>query len=91
MVTNTPGHLARVEALLRELDPQVTLVNGKKVVKPAWLQPGTDGKLQTKSDNINIPRVSSEEATLSAVITYLIQRSKDVDPDKEGVNIFVVR
>jgi tetratricopeptide (TPR) repeat protein len=45
--------------------------------------------IREKLDNIIIPRISFEEATIHSVITYLKQRSKDLDPDGEGVNIFL--
>jgi hypothetical protein len=45
--------------------------------------------IQEKLDNIILPRVSFKEATVHTVITYLKQRSKDLDPKGEGISFFL--
>lgn len=42
-----------------------------------------------KMENIIIPKISFEEATIHAVVKYLKSRSRELDPDGEGVNIFL--
>ena len=44
-------------------------------------------KIHEKLDRIVIPRVSFDETDVSTVVQYLKQRSKELDPDGEGVNI----
>jgi Flp pilus assembly secretin CpaC/tetratricopeptide (TPR) repeat protein len=45
--------------------------------------------IQEKLENIIIPKISFEDASIKAVVKYLKQRSKDLDPDQIGVNIFL--
>jgi len=46
-------------------------------------------KIQRKLDEIIIPRIDFEEATIPQVIAFLQKRSKQLDPDGEGVNIIL--
>jgi hypothetical protein len=44
-------------------------------------------KIHRKLDEIIIPRIAFEEVDVAAIVQYLKQRSKELDPDGEGVNI----
>ena len=46
-------------------------------------------KIQQKLKNIVIDRITFDEVTLPTVVKYLKQRSKQLDPEKTGVNIFL--
>lgn len=46
-------------------------------------------KIQQKLKSIVIDRIAFEEVTLPTVVKYLKQRSKQLDPEKTGVNIFL--
>jgi Ca-activated chloride channel family protein len=43
--------------------------------------------LQDKLENIVVPKIAFEDASLKATVKYLKQRSKDLDPDQTGVEI----
>ncbi|OGV39868.1 MAG: hypothetical protein A2020_15730 [Lentisphaerae bacterium GWF2_45_14] len=49
----------------------------------------TSDKIQQKLKNIVIDRIVFEDVTLPTVVKYLKQRSKQLDPEKTGVNIFL--
>lgn len=46
-------------------------------------------KIKEKLQNINIDHMEFEDASISAVVNLLRVRAKDLDPQKEGINIFL--
>ncbi len=46
-------------------------------------------KINFKLENIIIPRIEFEEATIQTVVGFLKERSKALDPEGEGVNIYL--
>ncbi len=73
-------------------DPVAPLVSPDIVVESS--QPvkkmlrGGEG-IWSKLENIIIPKIIFEEAGIHSVIKYLKSRSRELDPDGEGVNIFL--
>lgn len=43
--------------------------------------------IYAKLENIHIPKIEFEEATVAQVVTFLKKRSQELDPENEGVNI----
>ena len=46
-------------------------------------------KIKEKLENITIDHMEFEDASISAVVNLLRVRAKDLDPQKEGINIFL--
>ena len=73
-------------------DPVTPLVSPDVVIEGAQpvkkIHKGGEG-IWAKLENIIIPKISFEEATIHAVVKYLKSRSRELDPDGEGVNIFL--
>ena len=67
------------------VSPDVVIEGAKPVKKIGRIGEGIWAKL----DNIIIPKISFEEATIQSVVKYLKTRSRELDPDGEGVNIFL--
>ncbi len=67
------------------VSPDVVIESSQPVKKISKLGEGIWAKLET----IVIPKISFEEASIHAVIKYLKSRSRELDPDGEGVNIFL--
>ena len=67
------------------VSPDVIVEGAKPVKKISRVGEGIWAKL----DNIVIPKISFEEATIHSVVKYLKNRSRELDPDGEGVNIFL--
>ena len=67
------------------VSPDVVIEGTKAVKKISRAGEGIWAKL----DNIIIPKISFEEATIHSVVRYLKTRSRELDPDGEGVNIFL--
>jgi len=42
-----------------------------------------------KAGKIIIPQVSFQEASLNEVVGFLVKKSRELDPDKQGVNIIL--
>lgn len=57
------------------------------VVTFQTLQAQKETKLQKKLQNIVIDHIEVEEATVEAVVNLLRVRAKELDPEKEGINI----
>ncbi|OGV54781.1 MAG: hypothetical protein A2017_16120 [Lentisphaerae bacterium GWF2_44_16] len=49
----------------------------------------TEDKIHQKLNNIVIDSIEFVETTIPTVVKYLKKRSKDIDPEKVGVNIFL--
>ncbi len=49
----------------------------------------SDTKIREKLQSIVIPRIEFEEATIHQVVTFLKTKSKELDPESEGVNIIL--
>ncbi len=67
------------------VSPDIVIEGSQPVKKFSRAGEGIWAKLE----NIIIPKISFEEATIHAVIKYLKTRSRELDPDGEGVNIFL--
>ena len=64
------------------------LIEAKEAVRKL---PADTDYVQDKLDHIIVPKISFEEATMETVFKYLKQRSRELDPDGEGVNfLFMV-
>jgi len=50
-----------------------------------------EDKINKKLKNIIIDHIEFEEVTIPTVVKYLKMRSKQIDPEKEGVNIFLLK
>lgn len=48
-----------------------------------------DNKIQQKLRSIIIPRIDFEDVTIPTAIKYLREQSKQLDPEGEGINIFL--
>lgn len=55
----------------------------------AFRRAAPDAEIREKLDNIIIPEIDFEEATIHQVIHYLRRRSRELDPDGEGVNFIL--
>jgi len=69
--------LPRAESGLREIDQQ-----------PLLRTEGGD-VIQRKLNEIILDHIEFEEVTIPTVVQYLKQRSRELDPEKKGVNIFL--
>ncbi len=49
----------------------------------------SDAPIREKLQEIVIPRIEFEEATIHQVVTFLKTKSKELDPESEGVNIIL--
>ena len=67
------------------VSPDVIIEGAKPVKKISRVGEGIWAKL----DTIVIPKISFEDATINSVVKYLKTRSRELDPDGEGVNIFL--
>ncbi|MFT5126429.1 MAG: hypothetical protein ACI8W8_000021 [Rhodothermales bacterium] len=76
VMTNTTAQFRKLERVLNELD------------RDGWRNSDADS-IHKKLDEIVVSAVF-ENATISEVAAYLKKRSKALDPDGEGVNIFYV-
>lgn len=47
-------------------------------------------RIEEKLKTIRLPNISFQDATISNVIQHLRERSKALDPDNEGINIFLM-
>jgi len=65
------------------------IVQGPAQVGPI-VGPSNRAKIQHKLESIVIDKVNFEKLDIAAVIQFLQQKSKELDPDKEGIN-FVLR
>lgn len=81
------------EVAWRWADPVAPLVGpgpkSKGVTTPVRRESDGDG-IREKLQNIIIPKIQFEDATIQSVVKYLKGRSKDLDPDGVGVNIFLM-
>lgn len=55
----------------------------------AFHRAAPDAEIREKLNNIIIPEIDFEEATIHQVIRYLRRRSRELDPDGEGVNFIL--
>lgn len=73
-------------------DPVTPLVSPEVVVEGSQpvkkLHRAGEG-IWAKLENIVIPKISFEDANINSVVKYLKNRSRELDPDGEGVNIFL--
>lgn len=68
--------------------PRTITGAAESVVQPIEKKTTTD-KIQEKLKSIIIDHIEFEEVTIPTVVKYLKQRSKQIDPEKVGVNIFL--
>jgi type II secretory pathway component GspD/PulD (secretin) len=81
--------LAEVEwKMITPVVPRTITGAVESVVQPIEKKTVTD-KIQEKLKNIIIDHIEFEEVTIPTVVKYLKQRSKQIDPEKVGVNIFL--
>lgn len=73
------------------VDPVAPLERPTNPSEIASQQPRVDDEddIRWKLENIIIPKLTFEEATIQNVVTFLKERSKDLDIEGEGVNIFL--
>ncbi len=73
-------------------DPVAPLVSPEVIVdssQPIRKMLRAGEGIWSKLENIIIPKIIFEEAGIHSVIKYLKSRSRELDPDGEGVNIFL--
>ena len=63
-----------------------SLVNDAGEKMPAAAKPGD---AEERARRIVIPRTEFQEASPEDVVNFLVSKSRELDPDKKGVNIFV--
>ncbi len=66
-----------------------TIKDGDNVTIEAVSKELPDNKIQTKLKSIVIPRIDFEDVTIPTAIKYLREQSKQLDPEGEGINIFL--
>jgi beta-lactamase regulating signal transducer with metallopeptidase domain len=62
---------------------------GKSANAPAPAPPMPGGAAFEKAATIILPKIELQEATLTDTITFLRQKAKDLDADKQGVNLIL--
>lgn len=78
IMRNTADNLRRFEASLTDLE----------LSEPPPPRPENEAMHQ-KLNTIIVPRIAFEDASIENVLTFLKERSKDLDADGEGVNFFL--
>lgn len=72
------------------LDSLTNFDGGTLIEAPIFKTPDGEMTLQQKLDNIIIPEVNCEDLKLPAAIRYIVELSKENDPEGKGINIFLM-
>ncbi len=62
-------------------------VGGAAAAESVRRHPGDDAEIRHKLRTIVLPRIDFEEATIHQAVRFLRQRSRELDPEKRGINL----
>ena len=81
------------ETLWKEISPLIPRITGSGTsaeVENPIVKESQKNSIQNKLKTIIIPHIDFDGIELPVVLRYLRQRSKELDPEKTGVNIFLL-
>ncbi|MFA5204915.1 MAG: hypothetical protein WC708_10990 [Lentisphaeria bacterium] len=89
LVTTEEERLAEVRWKWNEPVTPISAGPSKDVGGQAVKKGETERGIRAKLQNIIVPKVEFEEASVAQVVAFLKKRSQELDPDGEGVNIIL--
>ena len=87
--TTQEERMAEVRWKWNEPITPITANPGKDVGGQAVKKGDAERGIRAKLQNIVLPKVEFEEASVAQVVAFLKKRSQELDPDGEGVNIIL--